>query len=406
MTPQAFSYPTLASNDKIYIPPYGLNKSINYMLVMDTKNYNFKKIPLKVSDCTEKWQHGITLNKKIYFLPYNEENILVVDTDDDSIEYIPVPKKGKGKYIQGHIYQNKIYALPYGEHEPYKYILILDLLTHEVNQIEIIIDNDDEKKWHQTQIIDHFILGLPRGESLDLHFNYGIKFDCDTCTYKLLDLNDHWSDYDQNRYCNKKFTTMAKVGDKLFSPPYSEDPNFDILAIYDNGWQFIRTNIQSDSRKYYSHTLAKNGKIYFPPAGHEEEWSLMLIINGTTKEWYTKDLKLGKESKKYFTGVENSQGKIYYIPRGGCICSPVNLWKKYGDLVEILVVDTKDDSYYTINIGEFFVDNTTIEKYNQCVIKDDIIYAFPYGESETFQTVLIFDTLKEKVIKTIDLNEI
>ena len=34
-----------------------------------------------------------------------------------------------------------------------------------------------------------------------------------------------------------------------------------------------------------------------------------------------------------------------------------------------------------------------IEKYNNCVIKDDIIYAFPYGESESFQTVLMFVVL-------------
>lgn len=406
MTAQAFSYPTLALNGKIYIPPYGLNKSIDYMLVMNPENYDFKKIKLKVSNCTEKWQKGIVSKNKIYFLPYNEETILVVNTDDDSVEYIDILEKGKGKYIQGHIYQNKIYALPYGEHEPYNYILSLDLVTHDLNQIKIEIDKDDEKKWHQSQIIENCILGLPRGEKLHSHFNYGIKFDCHTSTYELLDLKDHWADYDQNKFCNKKFTTMAKIGNKLFSPPYSEDPNFDILAIYDNSWQFIRTNIKSDSRKYYSHTLSKNGKIYFPPAGHKEDWSLMLIVDSITNKWYTKDLGLGKESKKYFTGVENSKGKIYYIPRGGCVCNPLDIWKKHGDLVEILVIDTKDDSHYTIDIGEFFIDNTTIEKYNQCVIKDDIIYAFPYGESDTFQTVLIFDTLTEKVIETIDLNEI
>jgi hypothetical protein len=30
----------------------------------------------------------------------------------------------------------------------------------------------------------------------------------------------------------------------------------------------------------------------------------------------------------------------------------------------------------------------------------------PYGESESFQTVLVFDTITETIIKTLDLNEL
>ena len=37
---------------------------------------------------------------------------------------------------------------------------------------------------------------------------------------------------------------------------------------------------------------------------------------------------------------------------------------------------------------------------------NDVIFAMPYGESESFQTVLVFDTKVEKIIKTIDLNDI
>ena len=157
---------------------------------------------------------------------------------------------------------------------------------------------------------------------------------------------------------------------------------------------------------YFSHTVARNGKVYFPPAGHDEDWSKMLIINSATDEWYTKELGIGKESKKYFTGVENSAGKIYYIPRGGCVCEPTDTWKSQGDLAEILVVDTVDDTHYTIDVGEYFKDSTTIEKYNNCIIYNDVIFAMPYGESETFQTVLVFDTKTETVIHTMDLKNV
>ena len=76
MTPQAFSYATLSNNGFIYVPPYGLTKSIDYMLKMDPKTYEITTIKLKVNKSREKWQQGIAYRNKIYFLPYNEENIL------------------------------------------------------------------------------------------------------------------------------------------------------------------------------------------------------------------------------------------------------------------------------------------------------------------------------------------
>ena len=172
----------------------------------------------------------------------------------------------------------------------------------------------------------------------------------------------------------------------------------------ESGWQYTKTGQQTTSRKYYAHTVARNGKIFFPPAGHDEDWSEMLIVDSFTNTWRTMDLGIGKESKKYFAGIENNHGKIYYIPRGGCVCEPEDTWKSQGDLAEVLVVDTNTTDFYTVDVSEYFKDSTTIEKYNNCVIINDIIFAFPYGESDSFQTVLVFDTIKEQVIKTVDLN--
>jgi hypothetical protein len=152
--------------------------------------------------------------------------------------------------------------------------------------------------------------------------------------------------------------------------------------------------------------VSKNGKIYFPPAGHDEDWSELMIVDGETNQVTIKDLGIGKESKKYFAGCENSEGKIYYIPRGGCVCMPEDSWKEFGDLTEILVVDTADDSTYTIDVSEHYKDSTTIEKYNNCVIVDNKIFALPYGESTGFQDILVFDTITEQVIKKINLDDL
>jgi hypothetical protein len=412
MTPQAFSYATVASNGKIYVPPYGLTECVDHLLKINPNTFQIDKLKVINSGKTERWTYGIEYQEFLYFLPYNENYILCVDTTTDNVEHIDIQwpedsKNIKGRYISFHLYKGKIFSLPYGETSTFDYAIIFDIETRQVQFKKIDLDINDCKKWHTSQIIEDIIYAVPRGERWkDCYFPYGIEFNCNTLDYKLNDFSVHWKDIDKQEMSNKKYTTLAKANGKLYAPPYSENPNFDIMLKFDKSWSAEKTGLTSDSRKYFTNITASNGKIYFPPAGHEEDWGEMLIIDPVTDQWYTKDLGIGKESKKYFAGVENSKGKIYYMPRGGCACTPIGTWKQFGDLAEILVINTSDDTHYTIDISKYFLDNTTIEKYNCCVILEDVIYAFPYGESETFHTLLIFNTVTEQVIKTIDLNDI
>ncbi len=50
MTPQAFSYGTLANNGMIYMPPYGLDESLDYMLKLDPNTYTVSRIKLNISN--------------------------------------------------------------------------------------------------------------------------------------------------------------------------------------------------------------------------------------------------------------------------------------------------------------------------------------------------------------------
>ena len=104
MTPQAFSYPTVSNNGKIYIPPYGLNEVIDYMLKFDPADNTFKKIPLQVNALPEKWQCGIAYRNKVYFLPYNEDNILVVNNGS-------IVERGNHKFL---LEQNQLYTKLWG----------------------------------------------------------------------------------------------------------------------------------------------------------------------------------------------------------------------------------------------------------------------------------------------------
>ncbi len=409
MTPQAYSYPTVGSDNLIYVPPYGLTEELDLLLVINPSTYEINKIELDKNNTTEKYTFGMVIGSKIYWLPYGENRVLVYDTETKSHKYIPVnfPKdrmKTRGKYVMGHVYNNKIYSIPYGETDHLDQVLIIDLDTDTVDTVTLNMPLNDKKKWHQSVIRNGIIYASPRGERRDLVFNYGIEFNCIDNSYILRDFSQIYPGYENS---TMKYTTMAMANDVIYSIPYGYVDDFDFLLINKNGvWTSERTGINDTTRKYFTHLHTKNNKLYFPPAGHHINWSKFLIIDGNTGQRTIKDLSVGYETKKYFTGLENSQGKVFYIPRGGCVCDPLDEWKIEGDLAEILVINTVDDSHYTVDISECFTDNTTIEKYNACCIVNDIIFAMPYGESDSFQTVLVFDTISEQIIKTMDLNDL
>ena len=79
----------------------------------------FEKIQLDVDSSFEKWQSGIVVEDQIFFLPYNESKILIVDTKTNNVEYLTT-FDNKGKWLCPHIYKNNIIALPYGEHIAYR----------------------------------------------------------------------------------------------------------------------------------------------------------------------------------------------------------------------------------------------------------------------------------------------
>lgn len=409
MTPQAYSYPTVGPDGNIYVPPYGLNSELDKLLIINPITFEIDTIELKLNNTLEKYTYGIVIKNKIYWIPYGESRVLICDTSNKKISYIDINwptglSDIKGKFVLGHIYNNKIYALPYGESNELDYILSINLLDDTAKLISLELPNNDRKKWHQSVLRQNKIIAVPRGTEANISFNYAIEFDCDTHEYILTDMSSY---YPEHSHTNMKYTTIAISNDVIYAPPYGYVNDFDYILINKNGtWNSERTGITQTTRKYFTHTHTKNDKLYFPPAGHHIDWSKFLVIDGKDSSYKTFNIEVGNETKKYFAGVENSKGKVYYIPRGGCVCDPLDDWKKYGDLATVLVVDSKDDTYYTIDISECFTDNTTIEKYNACCIVNDVIFAMPYGESESFQTVLVFDTKTETVIKTLDLNDL
>jgi hypothetical protein len=268
MTPQSFSYGIVGNDGFIYLPPYGLNERLDYMLRLDPETYNIKKISLEVDNSYEKWVVSVVVKDKIYVLPYNESSILVIDTTKNTVNAINLNLIGNGKYTSAHVYKDRIYALPFGIDNEFNQVLIFDTVNDTFKTVELQIPINNEKKWHTTQIIGSTIYGMPRGELADPYFPYRIEFNCDTSEYQLIDISNLWKDVDLEGYATAKYTTMAVYKDKLFAPPYCRNPNFDLMAIFVNGqWAYVRTGQTTTSRKYYTHIVSKNGKIYFRQLG-------------------------------------------------------------------------------------------------------------------------------------------
>ena len=86
----------------IYIPPYGLKESLDFMIKINPQTFEITKLKLSVDDSFEKWQYGTVIDNFIVFFPYNETSIIVLNTDTDEIKQISVPLPNKGKYIASH----------------------------------------------------------------------------------------------------------------------------------------------------------------------------------------------------------------------------------------------------------------------------------------------------------------
>ena len=93
------------------------------MLKFNPKDETFTRIKLEVSDCTEKWIWGTAWRNKIIVLPYNEKNIIIIDTDDDSIEYSELEYKGKPSGLNITEATYWIHVLQ-EENEPFCFVII------------------------------------------------------------------------------------------------------------------------------------------------------------------------------------------------------------------------------------------------------------------------------------------
>jgi hypothetical protein len=175
MTPQSFSYPTVGNDGIIYVPPYGLEDTLDYMLAINPVTYAIIKIPLDVNNSKEKWTFGTVVGDKIFWLPYGEERVLVFDTYLKQVSYINVAWPNdteiiKGKYVQGHVYNNKIFALPYGEDQPLDYVLVVDLINETAELKYVAVPVNDCKKWHQSVLRGNKIYAVPRGAYTPFNF--------------------------------------------------------------------------------------------------------------------------------------------------------------------------------------------------------------------------------------------
>ena len=110
----------LASNCKLYYVPFNANE----ILVVDTETNTTSTI--SVSPALGKWAGGVVSpNGNIYMIPFNNPNVVIIDPYTNALTVIFI-SNNLGKYLGGVLGPDgKIYCIPYNEHN----ILVIDTLN-------------------------------------------------------------------------------------------------------------------------------------------------------------------------------------------------------------------------------------------------------------------------------------
>lgn len=145
----------IGSNGKIYGAPYN-NGSI---LEIDTVGKTTRLITIASVTTFARWS-GATMaqNSKIYFTPFNENKVGILNTADDSIEYIDVVMTGNNKYKSGILgFNGRIYHIPYES----DYILETNPVDNSVSEFIYPTISDTKKFFGACSDVNGIIYSVP-----------------------------------------------------------------------------------------------------------------------------------------------------------------------------------------------------------------------------------------------------
>eukprot|EP01147_Barroeca_monosierra_P003336 gene3336-8265_t len=150
------------ANNKIYRIPSYTTKVVIFDI--ETNMTDSNTISGQFLEGDAKWIGGVVANNgKIYTIPFNSPSILVIDSNDDTTEFLQLPYGAdeNGKWSSGTRASNgKIYAIPYQASA----VLVIDPNTHDLRYLETGL-NQHPLFWGAVVSWDGRIYGVPNGSA-------------------------------------------------------------------------------------------------------------------------------------------------------------------------------------------------------------------------------------------------
>jgi hypothetical protein len=339
----------LASNGKLYFSP----RNESYVLVINTNNNTIEpiiNIPAVGSVAYENAVVGI--DGKIYMIPSSSPNVLIIDP----ITNIPDTTTIKGligstKWSGGVLAPNgKIYCAPRNSTS----VLIIDPLSP-ISNIPSITPSTSSYT-NSTRI-----LNCP-GATFLSSVNIGDNILITTST-------TNYTGYIESIIDNTQINFIYALGSDILSGTITniqKTKKADITTI---------SGLSSTTTKWVGCILAPNGKIYFIPRNE----TYVLIVDPNTNTIDTTSITGLNGTDKWAGGVLAPNGKIY--------CSPYNS-------TNVLIIDPVNNTADTTTISG--LSSSTIKWYGGVLGANGKIYFIPFGS----KNVLIVDPTNNSVDST------
>lgn len=223
--------------------------------------------------------------------------------------------------------------------------------------------------WYHEAEIKHLLLLNYKGNLISPPF----------ATEQCKDYSKVWS-LNGNNYnlelppVTSKTNAFTIINDSLWMIPY---------GIYDDFNTVVE--IKGHSTVYHDLPFLGKGQYYSIASDGKSAFSFPLGYEGTNHGLYITDKvsvhKLPYEGVKLHMGTVYCNGRYWSMPRGD---EP--------GYNQLLSFDGEDYQAYIID-----VDNNITRKYSDIIVKEDILYSLPFGETPGLTSVVEFNTNTESV---------
>lgn len=190
-------------NKKIYFIPF----NSEYLLIYDINSSSFDMINVGLQ--SGKWWGGVLYNNKIYQVPHNSQNVLVIDIQSKTINLVPLGTYGIQKWQNGVVYNDKIYFIPYNHTS----IQEFNPITNQISYYEVPIDKNINKKFTHGVLYNDKLYCIP------YDYNYILEFDLNSKSFNIIGFFSG----------SNKWINSTLIDNKVYQTPYSNDS----LLIFD-----------------------------------------------------------------------------------------------------------------------------------------------------------------------------